>query len=142
MADFRNGNTRVLIATDLLARGIDVQQVSIVVNYDLPRDYANYIHRFVDVVQFLLYPILYDVTIYSFPIITIFQWLFYSFSPFFSDIIIIFVTCRIGRGGRLGRQAVAINLCGGARDLRTLAEIADHYSITIPELPNNIKDLI
>jgi superfamily II DNA/RNA helicase len=51
MADFRNGNTRVLIATDLLARGIDVQQVSIVVNYDLPRDYANYIHRFVDVVQ-------------------------------------------------------------------------------------------
>ena len=46
MAAFRNGSTRVLIATDLLARGIDVQQVSVVMNFDLPRDYANYIHRY------------------------------------------------------------------------------------------------
>ena len=45
MKDFRNGTTRVLICTDVLARGIDVQQVSIVVNYDLPREHANYIHR-------------------------------------------------------------------------------------------------
>lgn len=45
MADFRRGATRVLIATDLLARGIDVHGVSIVINYDLPTDIANYIHR-------------------------------------------------------------------------------------------------
>merc|ERR1712019_247120 len=37
--------TRVLISTDLLARGIDVQSVSLVINYDLPRDKENYIHR-------------------------------------------------------------------------------------------------
>merc|ERR1712147_255458 len=36
---------RVLITTDLLARGIDVQQVSLVINYDLPKDRENYIHR-------------------------------------------------------------------------------------------------
>jgi len=35
----------VLITTDLLARGIDVQQVSLVINYDLPRNLENYIHR-------------------------------------------------------------------------------------------------
>lgn len=45
MNEFRSGRLRVLIATDLLARGIDVQQVSVVINYDIPRDVANYLHR-------------------------------------------------------------------------------------------------
>jgi superfamily II DNA/RNA helicase len=47
MQDFRSGTTRVLIATNLLARGIDVQQVGIVFNYDMPsfEDKENYIHR-------------------------------------------------------------------------------------------------
>ena len=43
--EFRSGSSRVLIATDLLARGIDVQQVSLVINYDLPANRENYIHR-------------------------------------------------------------------------------------------------
>ena len=45
MEDFRSGQVRVLISTDLLARGIDVQQVSLVVNYELPVQRENYIHR-------------------------------------------------------------------------------------------------
>jgi len=45
MEDFRAGRTRVLISTDLLARGIDVQQVSLVINYELPTNNENYIHR-------------------------------------------------------------------------------------------------
>ena len=45
MNDFRRGNSRVLISTDVWARGIDVQQVSLVINYDLPTDKENYIHR-------------------------------------------------------------------------------------------------
>lgn len=45
MHDFRNGSTRVLVSTDLLARGIDVQQVSLVINYELPTNQENYIHR-------------------------------------------------------------------------------------------------
>jgi translation initiation factor 4A len=45
MREFRNGTTRVLIATDILARGIDVQSVSLVINYELPNDRENYIHR-------------------------------------------------------------------------------------------------
>merc|ERR1711907_60501 len=45
MREFRSGSSRVLITTDLLARGIDVQQVSLVINYDLPKDRENYIHR-------------------------------------------------------------------------------------------------
>ena len=47
MDEFRRGTTRVLIATNLLARGIDVQQVSVVFNFDMPpfEDKENYIHR-------------------------------------------------------------------------------------------------
>jgi len=45
MKEFRSGSSRVLITTDLLARGIDVQQVSLVINYDLPNNRENYIHR-------------------------------------------------------------------------------------------------
>ena len=45
MSAFRNGKTRVLISTDLLSRGIDVQQISVVINYDVPYDIQNYLHR-------------------------------------------------------------------------------------------------
>jgi translation initiation factor 4A len=45
MEKFRMGNIKILITTDLLARGIDVQAVSIVINYDVPTSRENYIHR-------------------------------------------------------------------------------------------------
>jgi len=45
LTEFRTGSSRVLITTDLLARGIDVQQVSLVINFDLPKNLENYIHR-------------------------------------------------------------------------------------------------
>merc|ERR1712187_187256 len=45
MRHFRSGSSRVLISTDLLARGIDVQQVSLVINYDLPAKTESYLHR-------------------------------------------------------------------------------------------------
>lgn len=45
MNEFRNANSRVLIATDIWGRGLDVQQVSLVINYDLPNSRELYIHR-------------------------------------------------------------------------------------------------
>ncbi|ACI65834.1 predicted protein [Phaeodactylum tricornutum CCAP 1055/1] len=45
MEEFRSGSSRVLIATDLWGRGIDVQQVSLVICYDLPTNRELYIHR-------------------------------------------------------------------------------------------------
>jgi len=45
LKNFRIGLIRVLIATDILSRGIDVEQIGIVINYDIPRDRAQYIHR-------------------------------------------------------------------------------------------------
>lgn len=43
--DFKHGKTRILIATDILARGIDIQQISLVINYDIPYRVEPYIHR-------------------------------------------------------------------------------------------------
>jgi translation initiation factor 4A len=43
--DFKNGGCRVLITSDLFARGIDVQQVSIVINFDVPKSEHTYLHR-------------------------------------------------------------------------------------------------
>jgi len=45
MGEFRSTSSRVLISTDLLSRGIDVNTVSLVINYDLPRIKESYIHR-------------------------------------------------------------------------------------------------
>jgi len=45
MQEFRDGKVRVLVSTDLLARGIDIQQISLVINYELPNNRENYIHR-------------------------------------------------------------------------------------------------
>lgn len=45
MEDFKNGGLKVLIATDVSARGIDIENVEFVVNYDLPETLENYVHR-------------------------------------------------------------------------------------------------
>lgn len=47
MSDFKSGSSRILISTDLLSRGIDIQQISVVINYDLPNlnNKEAYLHR-------------------------------------------------------------------------------------------------
>ena len=45
LKDFRDGKTRILLTTDLLSRGIDIPQVNMVINYDLPNNKETYVHR-------------------------------------------------------------------------------------------------
>jgi ATP-dependent RNA helicase RhlE len=45
LTDFKNGHLKVLVATDLLARGIDIEFLPCVINYELPRSPKDYIHR-------------------------------------------------------------------------------------------------
>jgi translation initiation factor 4A len=89
-ATFRQGTYRVLISSNITARGIDVQQVSTVINFDVPKCVHTYLHR-------------------------------------------------IGRSGRWGRKGLAINFIT-KRDVFTMKKIESYYSISIDELPSNIKD--
>ena len=45
MLDFKAGKTQVIIATDILSRGIDIDDIQMVINYDVPHDYEDYVHR-------------------------------------------------------------------------------------------------
>ena len=42
---FREGKTRILVASDLFARGVDVQKVNVVINFDFPKTTETYLHR-------------------------------------------------------------------------------------------------
>lgn len=43
--NFRNGNTRIIIATDIISRGIDIEDIELVINFDVPHDGEDYVHR-------------------------------------------------------------------------------------------------
>ena len=43
--DFKGGKNRILISSNVTARGIDIQQVSTVINFDIPKDHHTYLHR-------------------------------------------------------------------------------------------------
>ena len=45
LRDFRMGRSKVLVATDIVARGIDIDDIAVVINYDLPHDFEDYVHR-------------------------------------------------------------------------------------------------
>ena len=45
MRDFKAGKTDVLVATDIISRGIDIDDIETVINYDVPRDVEDYVHR-------------------------------------------------------------------------------------------------
>ena len=45
MYEFRSGKIDILVATDIVARGIDIDDIQLVVNYDVPRDEEDYVHR-------------------------------------------------------------------------------------------------
>lgn len=91
-AEFKNGGSRVLISTNVTARGIDVQQVGMVINFDIPKDVSTYLHR-------------------------------------------------IGRSGRWGRKGTGINLIT-RRDFHKLNEIETYYTTQIPEMPEDIVNLL
>jgi superfamily II DNA/RNA helicase len=45
ISDFRSGRTRILIATDVMSRGIDIKGIDLVINFDVPIDAEDYVHR-------------------------------------------------------------------------------------------------
>ncbi|KAG7217968.1 hypothetical protein INR49_020734 [Caranx melampygus] len=121
MKEFRSGASRVLISTDVWARGLDVPQVSLIINYDLPNNRELYIHRSRGPARF-------------------FQRVLYE--SIASQVRRERETAdRIGRSGRYGRKGVAINFVKND-DIRILRDIEQYYSTQIDEMPMNVADLI
>merc|ERR1719193_330077 len=52
IVDFKNGKTQILVATSVCARGLDVKKLVLVVNYDCPNHYEDYVHRDSTIVDF------------------------------------------------------------------------------------------
>ena len=55
LGEFKNGSTSILVATDVAARGLDVDDVKFVINYDYPNNSEDYIHRIGMCTIFLVY---------------------------------------------------------------------------------------
>lgn len=121
--------SRVLITTDVWGRGLDVQQVSLVINYDLPESRENYIHRYVS----------HDES--RFRVVVC--------SRLFACVQLVCLAClviphanlSIGRSGRFGRKGVAINFVKDD-DIRILRDIEQYYGTQIDEMPMNVGELI
>lgn len=122
LRSFRTGSSRVLISTDLLSRGIDVQQVSLVINFDLPMERESYIHRYKYV----------HLATCSFNPVDGFS----RFAYFEKNIL-----SRIGRGGRFGRKGTAINFVT-SDDFRKMEDLQKFYNTEILEMPSNIASLL
>lgn len=45
LSTFRSDNAKILVTTDLTSRGLDISEVNLVINYDMPRTVADYVHR-------------------------------------------------------------------------------------------------
>ena len=45
MREFKNGNVKILVATDILSRGIDIEDIDLIINFDVPNDVEDYVHR-------------------------------------------------------------------------------------------------
>jgi superfamily II DNA/RNA helicase len=45
MREFKNGRVNILVATDIVSRGIDIDDIRLVINYDVPNDCEDYVHR-------------------------------------------------------------------------------------------------
>ncbi|CAL9116673.1 unnamed protein product [Musa acuminata var. zebrina] len=113
MAEFRSGATRVSITTDVWARGIDVQQVSLVINYDLPNNRELYIHRI---------------------------GLSGHFGRKFPCTLIISIISMVNNHFFF-QSCVAINFVR-KDDIHILRDIEQYHSTQIDEMPMNVADLI
>lgn len=105
---FKAFEKRILVATDIFGRGIDVERVNIVVNYDCPSDADSYLHR-VGLVD--------------------------SRRVVFSVILIMLLRSR---AGRFGTKGLAITFVSSESDQQVMAAIQSRFEVAVPELPDHI----
>lgn len=98
---FKEGHKRILVATDLVGRGIDIERVNIVINYDMPDSANTYLHRVIPINPLKL--------------LNIFRK--------FTHIILIFFMIQVGRAGRFGTKGLAITFVSSSSDSDVLNQV-------------------
>ena len=107
--NFKEGHKRILVATDLVGRGIDIERVNIVINYDMPDSADTYLHRVCYVCRDA-FPSYFCHWIAIDPILKIFiLWAFNSW--------------QVGRAGRFGTKGLAITFVSSASDSDVLNQV-------------------
>lgn len=103
---FKEGHKRILVATDLVGRGIDIERVNIVINYDMPDSADTYLHR----VFFFFFNIKPPV--------------YFCFLKLKITILIVVVLgVQVGRAGRFGTKGLAITFVASASDSDILNQV-------------------
>lgn len=116
--NFKEGHKRILVATDLVGRGIDIERVNIVINYDMPDSADTYLHR----VEILGYTLFNGYTLSGCTILVFLSLLFLSFS-------------KVGRAGRFGTKGLAITFVASASDSDVLNQVNNsHYILWFSSL--------
>ena len=106
---FKAFEKRILVATDIFGRGIDVERVNIVINYDCPPDADSYLHR----VGYVLCCIV-------------------------SALFIVAYCCLVSRAGRFGTKGLAITFVSSEADQTVMGQIQARFEVAVPELPEKI----
>jgi ATP-dependent RNA helicase UAP56/SUB2 len=109
--EFKNFEKRILVATDIFGRGIDVERVNIVVNYDTPADADSYLHR----VGYVPLP-------------------FYGFVISSLNVI----SLLFSRAGRFGTKGLALTFVSSQADLDVLERIQARFEVAITEMPTEL----
>lgn len=109
--NFKEGQSRILVATDLVGRGIDIERVNIVINYDMPDSADTYLHRVL--VSFEYFNL---ICICLLVLSLVWSWLF----PLYP---LGFCFSQVGRAGRFGTKGLAITFVSSASDSDVLNQV-------------------
>jgi ATP-dependent RNA helicase UAP56/SUB2 len=110
LQDFKEFNSRILVATDLFGRGIDIERVNIVINYDMPDDSDSYLHR----VRWM--------------------WQRVCWKKKYSSLYI-----QVARAGRFGTKGLAISFVASQDDATILDKVQERFEVNVAELPAVIE---
>jgi ATP-dependent RNA helicase UAP56/SUB2 len=110
--NFKEGQSRILVATDLVGRGIDIERVNIVINYDMPDSADTYLHRVL--VSFEYFNM---ICIWLVSIVTSLE---LNFCP---SIALGCCFSQVGRAGRFGTKGLAITFVSSASDSDVLNQV-------------------
>ena len=115
---FKEGHKRILVATDLVGRGIDIERVNIVINYDMPDSADTYLHRVICEPHFYRSFVVHIVYFFVLSILSEIISLITALHTYTRNF-----ELQVGRAGRFGTKGLAITFVASASDSDVLNQV-------------------